>query len=205
MLDDMVKKGYFNADVMSLTLSEGLRPFNQGEAAISFASDGMVRDAQKSLGVDKVGVMLTPKWGDGTLADSFNGTQSISFLITKWSKHPQEAADFLVFMHTPERLASWYHHTTVVPADKRFDTNLVTDPVMKQILSWLTTGTQVWLENWIPAQLDGDGNLPAGQLIFSQSGTPQDVANLWQSTAETWRNQHPDELAKWETWQQVIP
>jgi ABC-type glycerol-3-phosphate transport system substrate-binding protein len=205
MLDEMVKNGYFNEDVMSLDLSQGVRTFWEGKAAIAFGTDGMIREAQKTLGVDKVGVMLTPKWGNGTLADSFNGTQSISFLITKWSPHPQEAADFLVFLHTPERMASWYQHTGVVPADKRFDTSVVTDPVMKQLVKWVTTGKQVWLENWIPAQLDGDADLPAGQLIFSQSGTPEDAANLWQSAAETWRNQHPDELAKWENWQQEIP
>ena len=65
-----------------------------------------------------------------------------------------------------------------------------------------TTGPQVWLENFLPGQIDSDADLPAGQTIFAQSGTPEDAANLWQSVAETWRNQHPDELKNWENWQQ---
>jgi hypothetical protein len=79
---------------------------------------------------------------------------------------------------------------------------VVTDPVLKQMVSWETTGPQVWLENFLPGQIDSDADLTAGQMIFSQSGTPADAAALWQRAAETWRNQHPDELTNWQNWQQ---
>ncbi len=202
-MDDMVKKGYFNNDVMSLTLDQGERVFWEGKAAMAWGTDGMIKQAITSLGgEDKVGLMRPPKLGSGKLADAGNATQSISFLITKWSKHPQEAADFLAFLHTPERLTAWYKFTGVVAADKRFDTSLVTSPNLKKMLQWETTGPQVWLENYLPGQVDSDADLPAGQLIFSQSGSPADAANLWQRTADSWRTQHPDELKNWENWQQ---
>jgi len=201
-LDDMVKKGYFNEDVMSLDLDQGVRLFWEGKAAMAFGTDGMIKQATTDLGEDKVGVMKTPKWGTGKLADAGNATQSISFLITKWSKHPQEAADFLTFMHTPDRLTSWYKHTGVIAADARFDRSLVTSAVLKQMVEFETTGPQVWLENFLPGQLDSDADLTAGQTIFAQSGSPEDAAKLWQSVAETWRNQHPDELKNWQNWQQ---
>ncbi len=202
LMDDMVKKGYFNQDVNSLDLDQGMRQFWQGNGAMSFGTDGMIKQAITDLGADKVGVMRMPRWGKGKLAESGNATQSITFMITKWSKHPQEAADFLAFMHTPDRLAAWYKATGVIAADKRFDRNMVTDPLLKQMMQWETTGPQVWLENWIPAQIDSDADLPAGQLIFSQSGTPADAAALWQNTAETWRSQHADQLKNWSDWQQ---
>lgn len=202
LLDDMVKKGYFNEDVMSLDLDQGVRLFWEGKAAMAFGTDGMIKQALTDLGEDKVGVMKPPKWGNGKLADAGNATQSISFLITKWSKHPQEAADFLTFLHTPDRLTSWYKHTGVIAADARFDRSLVTSPVLQQMMEWETTGPQVWLENFLPGQIDSDADLTGGQMIFSQSGSPEDVANLWQSVAETWRNQHPDELKNWQNWQQ---
>ena len=201
-LDDMVKKGYFNADTMSLDLDQGVRLFWQGQAAMAFGTDGMIKQALTDVGEDKVGVMRPPKWGTGKLADAGNATQSISFLITKWSKHPQEAADFLTFMHTADRLTAWYKATGVIAADKRFDRSLVTSPVLKQMMEWETTGPQVWLENYLPGQVDSDADLPAGQTIFAQSGSPADAADLWQRTAETWRNQHPDELQNWQKWQQ---
>jgi raffinose/stachyose/melibiose transport system substrate-binding protein len=201
-LDEMVKKGYFNKDVMSLDLSQGASAFGQGKAAMAFGTDGMIKQALTDLGADKVGVMKTPKKGTAKLADVGNATQSISFFITKWSKNPQAAADFLAFMHTPDRLTSWYKHTGVVAADSRFDSSLVTDPILKQMLQWETTGPQVWLENFLPGQIDSDGDLVAGQQIFSQSGSPADASTTWQRAAETWRNQHPDELKNWQNWQQ---
>jgi len=169
-LDDLVKKGYVNQDSMSLDLSQGAQAFSQGKGAMAFGTDGMVKQALTDLGAANVGVMQTPKMGTGKLADVGNATQSITFFITKWSKHPQEAADFLTYLHTADRLASWYTHTGVVAADARFDLSVVTDPVLKQMVQWETTGPQVWLENYLPGQIDSDADLTAGQMIFSQSG-----------------------------------
>lgn len=201
-LEKLVKAGYFNDDVMSLDLDQGVRKFSQGQGAMAFGTDGMIKQWMTDLGSDKVGVMRPPKWGTGKLADAGNATQSISFFVTSWSEHPQEAADFLQFMHTPERLAAWYGATGVVPADDRFDQSLVTDPVLQAMLKFETTGPQVWLENWIPPQIDGDANIPGGQMIFSGSGSAADAAQLWERVAQTWRSQHPDELANWQNWQQ---
>ena len=197
-LDEYVKAGYVNDDVMSLDLDQGVRAFSQGKGAMTFTSDGMLATAMKDLGEDKVGVMRPPKLGAGTLADAGNATQSISHFVTSWSAHPQEAADFLQFMHTPDRLTAWYKATGVVAADDRFDSSLVTVPQLQTMAKAETTGPQVWLENWIPPQIDGEADLPAGQMIFSQSGTPAQAAELWERTAQTWRSAHPDELANWQ-------
>jgi ABC-type glycerol-3-phosphate transport system substrate-binding protein len=197
-LDEYVKAGYVNDDVMSLDLDQGVRAFGQGKGAMTFTSDGMLATAMKDLGEDKVGVMRPPKLGTGALADAGNATQSISHFVTSWSAHPQDAADFLQFMHTPDRLTAWYKATGVVPADDRFDSALVTVPQLQSMAKAETTGPQVWLENWIPPQIDGEGDLPAGQMIFSGSGTPADAAALWERTAATWRSAHPEELANWQ-------
>jgi multiple sugar transport system substrate-binding protein len=201
-LDDMVKKGYFNQDSMSMDLSQSAQAFAQGKGAMSFGTDGMIKQAETDLGAANVGAMQTPKLGTGKLADAGNATQSTAFFVTKWSKNPQAAADFLVFMHTPDRLTAWYKHTGVIAADKRFDRSLVTDPVLQQMMTMETTGPQVWLENYLPGQVDSDADLTAGQMIFSQSGSPSDAAALWERAASTWRNQHPDELTNWKNWQQ---
>jgi raffinose/stachyose/melibiose transport system substrate-binding protein len=201
-LDDMVKAGYVNPDVMSLDLDQGVRLFWQGQGAMAFGTDGMIKQALTDLGEDKVGVMQPPKWGNGKLADVGNATQSISFLITKWSQHPKEAGDFLTFMHSPDRLTAWYKATGVIAADDRFDRSLVTSPALKQMMTWETTGPQIWLENYLPAQVDSDADLPAGQTIYAQSGSAADAAALWERVAQTWRNQHPDELKNWQNWTQ---
>jgi multiple sugar transport system substrate-binding protein len=198
ILDEYVKAGYVNDDVMSLDLDQGVRLFQQGKGAMAFTTDGMLATAINDLGADKVDVMRPPKWGTGTLADAGNATQSISHFVTSWSAHPNEAAAFLQFMHTPDRLTAWYKATGVIPADDRFDTSLVTVPQLQKMAAFETTGPQVWLENWIPPQMDGEADLPAGQMIFSGSGTPADAAELWERVAQTWRSAHPDELANWQ-------
>jgi multiple sugar transport system substrate-binding protein len=197
-LEKLVKNGYVNNDVMSLDLDQGVRLFQQGKGAMAFTTDGMLATAISQLGGDKVGVMRPPKWGSGKLADAGNATQSISFFVTKWSAHQQESADFLQYLHTADRLKAWYAATGVVAADDRFDASLVTTPQLQQMAKFETTGPQVWLENWIPPQLDGDADIPAGQTIFSASGTAADAGALWERVAGTWRSAHPDELANWQ-------
>lgn len=200
-LDMMVKSGFFNSDVMSRDLSYGNDLFSQGQVAMAFGTDGFISQAIKDMGADKFGITQIPKYGSAALADYGNSTQSISFLITKQSQNPQAAADFLVFLHSPEILKSWYAATGIIPADKRFDPGAITEPLIQQLFTIKTTGPQVWLENFIPGQIDAEGDLAAGELIFSQSGTPEDAAQTWENAAETWRTQHPDELEKWKNWQ----
>ena len=197
-LEKYVKAGYVNNDVMSLDLDQGVRLLSQGKGAMAFGTDGMIAQWIKDLGGDKVGIMRPPKWGTGQLADAGNATQSVSFFVTKWSQHQKEAAEFLQYLHTPDRLTAWYKATGVVAADDRFDSSLVTVPQLRTMAKYETTGPQVWLENWIPPQLDGDGNIPAGQVVFSGSGSAADAGQLWERVAKTWRNAHPDELANWQ-------
>jgi raffinose/stachyose/melibiose transport system substrate-binding protein len=203
-LNDLVQKGYYNESVNSLSLDRGHAIFSRGESAMSFGTDGIVRQWQNDLGQDAVGIMKYPKFGEGNLVDSFNATQSISHFITSWSKNKEEAAAFLEFMHTPERMKRWFELTGVGIADKRFDASLIKNSVLRQLYEWETTGPQVWLENYNPPQIDSEANLKAGQLIFSRSGTPQEAAQLWQSVAQRWRTQNPDDLQNWRAWHPEI-
>ncbi|MEJ1644197.1 hypothetical protein SMA60_28675, partial [Escherichia coli] len=59
--------------------------------------------------------------------------------ITSWSEHPEVAADFLMFMHTPDRVNAWFEATGVLPADDRLDTSLITQPQLQQVYEWDTT------------------------------------------------------------------
>ncbi len=202
LLDDMVKKGYTNTDVMSMDHGQAFVSLSQGKTAMQWGIDGVIKQTLQDMDPATVGVMRVPKWGTGKMADYGDATQSTSYLITKWSKQPQEAANFLRFWHSDERMKAWYAATGVVPADDRFDISLVTDPVLKLVVKWNTTGPQVWLQNWIPGQLDGDGDLPAGQLVFSREGTPDEAADIWEAAAGSWRKQNPKELENWMNWQQ---
>lgn len=204
-LDEMVKKGYFNDSINSLKLDQGHAIFSKGNSAMSLGTDGIVQQWQKDVGKDKVGVMKFPKFGTGKLAESFNATQSISHFICKWSKNKKDAAAFLTFMHTPERMKRWYELTNVGLADKRFDASAIKDPVLKQMYEWETTGPQVWLENYNPVQIDSQANIPAAQQILSKSGSPNQASQLWVQVARRWASQQPEQLKNWKSWTPAEP
>ena len=197
-LEKLIQAGYFNSDVMSWDLSQEGDLLAQKKGAMSFATDGVIKYWMDQLGADNVGVMRPPTYGTGAVSDWGNTTQSTSQFVLSWSQHPQEAADFLQFMHTPDSLTSWYQHTGAIPADDRFDTSLITSPQLQKTYTWQTTGSQVWLENWLPVQVDGNGAIAASQIMFS-GGSATEAAALWETAAKAWRAQHPDEVANWST------
>ena len=147
-----------------------------------------------------MGVGPIPIWGKGKLATSYDVTQSSDAFITKWSKHPRAAAQFLTFLHTPQALRAWYKATGVFPADKRFPASLVTDPIAKQLLKLDQSPVSVWPENFVPPQVDQNADLAGGEMITSGSGSPADVVKLWKSQLKQWKSQHPDEFRSYSKW-----
>ena len=198
-IESMIKKGYFNDNIGSVDIKTGMDLFAQGKVAMAWGTDGNVTDWRKTLGADKVAVMMTPIFGKGKLATAYNATQSTSFFVTSWSKHPQEAAKFIVFMHTAERLAAWYKATGVVPADDRFDTTQITDPFAQQLAKFNLSPENVWLENFIPTQMDVDGLRTGGSMLASGQSADEVIA-LIDRTLALWRTQSPAELKTFQAW-----
>ena len=199
-LQDLGTHNCFPPDVSSLSLDEGRANFDSGAAAMTWGTDGNVKASSDKLGAASVGVMKMPVYGTSKLADVFNATQSTSFFVTSWSKHPQEAADFLVFMHTPDRLTAWYKETGVVPADDRFDVSAISNPALAQLQKWESTGPQIWLLNFMPTQVYSDGDKAATSLIMSKGGTVDAAAQLIDRAATAWRTQHPDDATRYGDW-----
>ncbi|MEB3100940.1 ABC transporter substrate-binding protein [Ferviditalea candida] len=200
-LAELVDKGYFNDDISSLDLNNGWKLFPSGKVAMSWTTDGNFISWLKSMGGDAhIGAMQTPIFGTGKLAESYNATQSSSYFITSWSKHKQEAADFLAYLHSKESISDFYTSTGAFPADDRFDTGLINDKEIQKLFNWDTQGTQVWPENYLPPMVDGNADIAGGQMITSKSGNPQDVVKLWDTVLKQWRSQHPDELENFKNW-----
>ena len=200
-LADLRKNGYLNSDVASISFTQGLQLFGQKKVAMSWITDGNAAAAAKALGGAKgMGVGPIPVWGKGKLATSYDTTQSSSAFITKWSKHPRAAAQFLTFLHSPQALKAWYAATGVFPADKRFPASLVKNPIAKQLLKFDQSPVSVWPENFVPPQVDQNADLAGGEMITAGSGTPADVVKLWQTQLKQWKSQHPDEYKSYSKW-----
>jgi raffinose/stachyose/melibiose transport system substrate-binding protein len=199
-LAELKKSGYLNSDVASISFEQGFQLFGQKKVAMSWGTDGNVAAWQKQLGDKNMGVGPIPKWGHGKLSSSYDVTQSSDVFITKWSKHPHAAAQFLTFLHSPQALKAWYAATGVFPADKRFPASLVKDPIAKQLLKLDQSPVSVWPENFVPPQVDQNADLAGGELITSGSASPANVAKLWETQLSQWKRQHPDEFRSYQKW-----
>lgn len=193
------ENGCLNDDIASLTLDQGMAKFGAGQAAMAWGTDGIVNNWAKELGVEKVGITSTPVWGSGDLSTVYNTTQSSSAFITSWSEHKEASAQFLSWLHEPANLASWYEATGIFPADKRFDPSSIEDDLGKQLWDLDASDGAVWLENYLPPSVDGDGNLAAGQVITS-GGSVEEAVETFRKAVEKWRSQNPVEVEDYTDW-----
>lgn len=201
-LKELKDAGCWNDDINSVDYQQGQDLFVQGKSAMIFGNDTFLAGWANQLGSwDKMGVMMVPKYGTGKLADTYVVTAQ-GWGITSWSKHPKEAADFLAFMHSPERVNAWFQATGVLPADNRLDTNLIQQPQLKQIYEWDTTVGGPNLENFIPSMMDEQANFAGTQLLFAGEKTPEELAKLTDDVLAKWREQNPDAVKNFEKWQQ---
>ena len=200
MLQGLIKSGYVNSNVESLSLNQGWQLFPQKKAAMSFTTDGNVLAWAKAIGEKNVGVTRPPTWGSGKLASTYDTTQSSDEFLASWSNNKAAAAKFLVFLHQPANMVALNKETGAFPADNRFPTSDITDPLAKALDKLDTGGTSVWLENDIPPQIDSNADLPAGQLITSGSGSPTQAVALWKQQLQKWQLEQPSQFTLFKKW-----
>lgn len=198
-LNDLKEAGCWNKDINSLDYQQGQDLFVQGKAAMIFGNDTFLKGWADTISWDKMDVMRVPKFASGKLADTYIVTAQ-GWGITSWSKHPKESADFLMFMHSPDRLNAWFNDTGVFPADDRLDASLISQPILSKIFNWDTTAAGPNLENFIPSMLDEQANFAGTQLLFSGDKTPEELAQLAEDVAAKWRDQNPDAVANFTSW-----
>jgi multiple sugar transport system substrate-binding protein len=197
-LEDSTKHKCWNKDINSLELYQAQQLWVQGDAAMTITAGTDAPNFVNKVGADKVTVMGLPSWGDGKYAGKM-GTTSQTVGITSWSKYPQVAADFIQFMHTPERLQAWYDITGSLPADDRFDVSKVTDPVKKQLFTAASEGVP-YLENFIPPALDSKAVFTGVQLVLQGSKTGADAAADMQAEAERERTTDRELVKNFKGW-----
>lgn len=191
-------RGCWNKDINSLQLYQGQALWTNGKAAMAYTAGSDIRKFVQSMGVNKTGVMLTPVYGQGKLAHTF-GSTSQTLAVTSFSQHKKEAADFIMFMHTQERMLAFYRQTGSIPADDRFPQGLITLPQQRTVWGWLIHQGGPYLENFIPLQLDSDGNFAGAQKLFAGESASS-VIKLQASVLAKWRHINPGQVAAFTLW-----
>lgn len=199
-LNQLKEAGCWNADINSLDYQQGMDNFVQGKAAMIFGNDTFLAGWADTMGGwDDIGLMLVPTYGDGVMAGQYVTTAQ-GLGITSWSQHKQEAADFLMFMHTPDRLNTWFEYTGVIPADDRMDPSVITQPQLQQVYGWDTSVPGPNMENFIPSMLDEQAAFAGAQLLFAGDKTPEELAQMTEEVAAKWREQNPDAVENFRIW-----
>jgi len=142
-IKELWDKGYINDDVLSLDLYQGQDLFTKGEAAMTIAVGTIIPAMEKVLGAENIGVMKTPTFGVGKLAEK-DVTYIQGTLISSQSKNKELAAEFIRLMHEKDRYNALWDDLGAIPADDRFDSKKIDDPLIKETWAGLRTQPFTW-------------------------------------------------------------
>ena len=188
----------WNDDINSLELYQAQQRWVSGDAAMTITAGTDAPNFVQKVGADKVAITTMPTFGDGPFAGKM-ATTSQTIGITSWSKYPQVGADFIQFMHSPDRLQAFYDKTGVMPADDRFDVSKVSDPTKKQLFDMALKGSP-YIENYIPVELDSNAVFTNVQLVLQGSRSGKDAATDMQKQMERLRIKDRSLAKNFEAW-----
>jgi raffinose/stachyose/melibiose transport system substrate-binding protein len=197
-LQEMRDHKCWNDDINSLELYQGQNQWAQGKAAMTVTAGSDVKKWITQVGVARVGVMAMPRWGNGPYAGKL-GSTSQTVGITAWTKYPQVAADFIMFMHKPERMKAWFNTTGAFPADDRFNTGLIKLPQQKVLFGLVRNGSP-YLENFIPTELDSKANFGQSQLLLGGNTDAKGAAQATEKIAQRIRVTQRKLMANFKKW-----
>jgi ABC-type glycerol-3-phosphate transport system substrate-binding protein len=199
-LAELKQAGYLNDDMLSIDLYPGIELFNAGKGAFTPTVGPLVPATQKALGAEKVGVMVFPVFGKGKLAGRpIADTQGLG--ISSQSKNKETAADFLIFLHSEERVKALWDAIQQLPTDSTWDGNVIQDPVIKQIWSeWMHGDNIPYISNLMPTLFWTDAMFVNSQKIISGEFTGEQAGENAHEVAQKWREQNPDLLENYTIW-----
>ena len=197
-LGQMISAKCWNDDIGSLDLYQAQQTWVDGKSAMTVTAGTDVRKFVSQVGGSKVGVMTMPVYANGVGAGKL-GSTSQTLAISSWSPYKQQAADFIMFMHTQTELALFYKDTGAIPADDRFDSSLIDVPQVKQLYDYSKNGAP-YLENFIPTDLDSKANFGGVQLMFAGKATAAQAAQTMESDMARIRTIEPDLIDNFKKW-----
>jgi multiple sugar transport system substrate-binding protein len=199
-LEQLKKKGYFNNDINSLELYQGIQLFDTGKASMCFNTTPAIPNSQKQLGVKNVGYFVMPKFGNGKMAGiPILDTQGFG-IPTKGSDHAT-AAKLLAFMQSKERTQAMWTTSKQIPANTTFDAGVIDDPLLRTVQQkWVAGKHNVYIADLMPTKFWTDAMFVASQKILSGSMTGEQAGELAHKVTDTWKKQNPDMVQNYTTW-----
>lgn len=199
-LEELKKKGYFNNDINSLQLYQGIQLFDTGKASMCFNTTPAIPNSQKLLGAKNVGYFVMPRFGHGKMAGiPITDTQGFG-IPTKGSDH-ETAAKLLAYMHSKERVQAMWTLSKQVPANTTFNGGVIDDPLVRLVQrKWVAGKHNVYIADLMPTKFWTDAMFVASQKILAGSMTGKQAGDLAASVTQTWKRQNPDMVDNYSTW-----
>jgi ABC-type glycerol-3-phosphate transport system substrate-binding protein len=198
---ELYKMGYLNRDILSLDYSQGMDVFLSGDAAMSMVPSGIIPSMEDLLGEGVADIFPTPIFGEGRWAGK-SPIISNGLAISSLSKHKEEAAEFLMFMHTDERMTALYDNLNAFPADKNFDWGKVAKALDRKIGDTIINAPETipWVSELIPPNVMNDIGYGIFQMIFTGELTPEQLGQEAQKSMERWKEEDPEMVENYINW-----
>jgi raffinose/stachyose/melibiose transport system substrate-binding protein len=158
---DLYKKGYTNKDVVSLDDSSGQALFNSGKAAMVVTGPCLIATALETLKTD----LGMAKWvalrPDSKYKGAMCGGPGQGFVVTSYSKHPEEAVKFMKYLVGKDegsRMITERNHGTGATPYKYISADVFTDPFSKQLVEFNKTApvSVYWPDNQMPSEVSAE-------------------------------------------------
>ncbi|MDI6696094.1 MAG: extracellular solute-binding protein [Anaerolineales bacterium] len=201
-VEELWKAGFFNDDMNSIDLYPGIDLFGAGKAGMTAIVTPLAASQAKMLGgSEKVGGMVFPVFGKGKMAGK-PIADCQGFGISSQSKNKEIAAEFIRFMHEPERVEALWEASNVLPMDASFDPSKITDPLLNQIWKgWVGNPDAVpYISNLMPVLFWTDAMFVNSQKIIAGEWTGEQAGQNAYEVTQKWVEQNPDLVEKYSQW-----
>jgi multiple sugar transport system substrate-binding protein len=199
-LKELIDRGFFNDDVLSIDLYQGQQLFESQKVAITNSVQPQIVGFERKLGADTVGVMRTPVYGTGELADFFPAPSQV-LTLTSFSSRQDRGAKFLEYLHEPAVMKAMYQACGAITPDKRFDPAWLNTEVDKTMAQWKASLPNFWYQYYYPFPFERDGVTPGVQQLFQSGGSVDAAVKTMQSAIEKWRREQPAQVKAYQQWQ----
>jgi raffinose/stachyose/melibiose transport system substrate-binding protein len=199
-LDQLWKAGFINDDMNSIDLYPGIDLFSTGQGAMTATVGPLLPATLGLLGPANVGVMPLPVFGEGKMAGlPIFDNQGLG--ISKQSSNKEVAADFLRFLHSPERVDAIWEGVQQFPTDKDWDGSVVEDETLRTVWeTWVNGDNVPYISNLMPTLFWTDAMFVNSQKIISGEFTGEQAGDNAAAVTARWREQNPDLVENYSLW-----
>ena len=177
-MQELVDAGAFNDSMFSMSFDEMLGAFTQGKGAMMFQANWVnsAIEDQGSATSGKVEAVAFPLFKDGAgKITEFYGGGVDGYYINANTKHPKEAAEFLIFLSEKMDQGTYLQNSGLPCWDTTgLDTSSLI-PLTKQAAELMSTATSFikWWDNILPADASESHKDLVAQLLAKKI-TPED-------------------------------